>query len=139
MGATDVLYGVREGLARTMSGRFLELSRITVYEAAAEGAELRTGKDAIDLIGAAAEHRAAWIAIPVGRLGDDFFKLRTRVAGEMAQKFAMYGSRVAIVGDISARLAASKSLAAFVVESNRGRDLWFVASLQELNDRLALG
>jgi len=55
----------------------------------------------------------------------------------MAQKFVMYGRRVAIIGDISRRIAASKSLAAFVIESNRGHDLWFVNNLQELVDRLA--
>jgi hypothetical protein len=39
----------------------------------------------------------------------------------MAQKFAMYGAKVAIVGDISRRIATSRSLAAFVAEVNRGR------------------
>jgi hypothetical protein len=85
----------------------------------------------------ASGYRATFIAIPVERLGADFFDLRTCTAGEMAQKFAMYGRRVAIVGDISRRIAASKSLAAFVIESNRGHDLWFVNNLQEVADRLA--
>ena len=49
----------------------------------------------------------------------------------------MYGARVAIVGDISQRIAASNSLAAFVRESNRGHDLWFVEDLQTLANRLA--
>jgi hypothetical protein len=86
---------------------------------------------------AASKYHATFIVIPVERLGDDFFDLRTCIAGEMAQKFAMYGRRVAIVGDIYCRIAASKSLAAFVIESNRGHDLWFVNDLQEVADRLA--
>jgi hypothetical protein len=86
---------------------------------------------------AASEFNATFIVIPVERLGDDFFDLRTRIAGEITQKFAMYGKRVAIVGDISDRIAASKSLAGFVIESNRGRDLWFVNHLEELASRLA--
>jgi hypothetical protein len=98
---------------------------------------LRNGTDAVDLMSAASEYRATFIVIPVERLGDDFFDLRTCMAGEMAQKFLMYGRRVAIIGDISRRIAASKSLAAFVIESNRGHDLWFVNNLQELVDRLA--
>jgi hypothetical protein len=49
----------------------------------------------------------------------------------------MYGARVAIVGDVSQRIAASNSLAAFVRESNRGHDLWFVEDLQTLANRLA--
>jgi hypothetical protein len=120
-----------------MSSQFLELGRIRVFGVSATGPELRTGNDAVDLMSAASEQRAEIIAIPVERLGDDFFELRTRVAGELVQKFAMYGRRVAIVGDISQRTAASKSLAAFVAESNRGQDLWFVDSLEDLGRRLS--
>jgi hypothetical protein len=50
----------------------------------------------------------------------------------------MYGARVAIVGDISQRIAASNSPAAFVRESNRGHNLWFVENLQTLVNRLAV-
>ncbi len=119
-----------------MQGRFLELSGIKVYEVSANGPALRSGNDAVDLMSAASEQRAALIVIPVQRLGDDFFELRTRIAGEFIQKFAIYGARVAIVGDISHRVAASKSLSALVAESNRGRDFWSVGSLDELATRL---
>lgn len=120
-----------------MPGQFIELSGVRVLEVLASGPPLRNGTDAVDLMSAASEYRATFIVIPVERLGDDFFDLRTCIAGEMAQKFVMYGRRVAIIGDISRRIAASKSLAAFVIESNRGHDLWFVNNLQELVDRLA--
>jgi Domain of unknown function (DUF4180) len=119
-----------------MSDSFLDLKGIQVYLVSAQGSELRTSQDAVDLMSVASERRAAFIAIPVDRLGDDFFELRTRVAGEIIQKFVMYGARVAIVGDISERIASSNSLAAFVRESNRGRDLCFVENLQALADRL---
>jgi hypothetical protein len=120
-----------------MPSPFLELSGIRVFEVPATGPPLRSGTDAVDLMSAASEYQATFIAIPVERLADDFFDLRTCIAGEMAQKFAMYGRRVAIVGDISSRIAASKSLAAFVIESNRGHDLWFVNDLEEVANRLA--
>jgi hypothetical protein len=119
-----------------MDGHFLELNGIKIYEVSATGPELRTGTDAVDLMSAAAVQRAAFIAIPMQRLGDDFFELRTRIAGELVQKFAMYGARVAIVGNINDRLVASQSLSALVAESNRGRDLWFVDSLDGLATRL---
>lgn len=120
-----------------MTATPVELHGIRIYEVPAVGPELRTGTDAVDLISAASEHGASLIAIPVERLGADFFDLRTRIAGEIVQKFVMYGRRVAIVGDISRKTAQSTSLAAFVIESNRGRDLWFVANLQELANRLS--
>ena len=118
-----------------MCGCFIQLAGVQVYEVSGNGPELRTGQDAVDLMSAASEQRATWIAIPAARLGDEFFELRTRIAGEIAQKFAMYGAKVAIIGDISRRMAMSHSLAAFVAEANRGKSLWFVESNQELEDR----
>lgn len=120
-----------------MPNAFVDLNGVCVFEVSATGPELRTGTDAVDLMSAASEKRAAWIAIPISRVGEDFFELRTRIAGEIIQKFAIYGARVAFVGDISSRVAASKSLAAFVAESNRSPNLWFVESLSQLSDRLA--
>lgn len=119
-----------------MPGECIELSGFRVYLVPADGPMLRTGSDAVDLMSAASEFRASLIAIPTARLGHDFFELRTRIAGELAQKFAMYGARAAIVGDISGKMAESKSLAAFVGESNRGRDLWFVDSIEALAEKL---
>lgn len=119
-----------------MPGASVELGGIHVFEVPAEGRELKSGTDAVDLMSAASEHHATLIAIPVSRLGDDFFDLRTRIAGEIVQKFVIYGRRVVIVGDISRRMVESKSLAAWVAESNRGRDLWFVNSMEELASRL---
>ena len=120
-----------------MPGPFIELNGARIFAVPASGPRLRTGSDAVDLMSAASEYRANFIVIPVERLDEEFFDLRTCIAGEMAQKFAMYGRRVAIVGDISQNINSSKSLAAFVIESNRGRDLWFMKDLQELADRLA--
>lgn len=120
-----------------MPGPFIELYGTRIFAVPATGPQLRTGSDAVDLMSAASEYRANFIVIPVERLGEEFFDLRTCIAGEMAQKFAMYGRRVAVIGDISQKTNSSKSLAAFVIESNRGRDLWFVKNLQEVADRLA--
>jgi hypothetical protein len=55
-----------------MSDSFLDLNGIQVYEVSAHGSELRTSQDAVDLMSAASERRAALIAIPVERLGNDF-------------------------------------------------------------------
>ena len=105
-----------------------------LYVCPADGKKLRTARDATDLIGEAAG--AAVIAIPIQRLDEDFFRLRTGVAGEMVQKFVTYRKRVAIVGDISGYVAQSKPFHDFVYEANRGRDLWFVGDREELEKRL---
>jgi hypothetical protein len=104
------------------------------YCCAPQGKKLRTDHDAVDLIGEA--QGADFIAIPIERLDDDFFLLRTGVAGQMLQKFATYGRRIAIVGDISRHLEESTAFRDFVIESNRGGHLWFVGSLAELEKRV---
>ena len=120
-----------------MPARCYELHGVRVLECAPDETRLRSDRDAVDLIGRAFENRAALIVVPVECLDDDFFRLRTRVAGEIVQKFVTYRRRVVIVGDISRHLAESSALRAFVSESNRGKDLWFLASLEELGKRLA--
>jgi hypothetical protein len=116
-----------------MTAQTLELNGVHVLELPAEGPRLR---DAIDLITLAAEHQADLVAIPAGRLDEAFFKLATGVAGEIVQKFANYRLRLAILGDISAQVAESKALRGFVIEANRGQQLWFLEDREALAARL---
>jgi hypothetical protein len=122
-----------------MSGVVENIEGVRVLVFGPEGGPLRSDRDAVDLIGDAIGQDVTWIAVPAERLGDDFFQLSTRIAGEAIQKFVNYQRRLAIVGDISAHLAASKALRDFVYESNRGRHVWFVADRAELGRRLAGG
>jgi hypothetical protein len=99
------------------------------------GPPIASEQDALDVI-AAALGRADVAAIPVGRFDERFFALRSRFAGEVMQKFVNYRVRLAIVGDISAHVAASTALRDLVSESNRGGHVWFVADLDALDARL---
>jgi hypothetical protein len=101
-----------------------------------DGAPIAGTQDALDVIGAAFS-RADVVAVPVGRFDERFFELRTGLAGEIMQKFVNYRMRLAVVGDISAHLAASPALRDLVFESNRGGHVWFVADLDELDTHLA--
>ena len=107
-----------------------------LYLCPSEGKKLRTDRDAVDLIGDARSAGAGMIVIPVERFDEDFFVLRTRVAGEFVQKFVTYGVRLAILGDISKYENDSRAFHNFVYEANWGPDLWFVASREELDERL---
>jgi hypothetical protein len=122
-----------------MTGRTYELHGVRVFECAAEGPPPRNDRDAVELIGQAVEHRASVIVIPAERLGGDFFDLKTRIAGEVLQKFVTYGVRVAIAGDISRQVSESAALRDFVYECNRGPHIWFVADAGELGRRLKRG
>jgi hypothetical protein len=119
-----------------MPARAYEIHGVRVFECAPEGPRPRNDRDAVELMSAAWEHGAGLIVIPVEQLGGDFFRLSSGIAGEILQKFATYGVRVAIVGDISGYVAASASLRDFVYESNRGGHIWFVPNLEELGRRL---
>ena len=114
-----------------------QLNAVCVFECPAQGPGLASAGDAIDLIGKAAEVGATLVVIPFERVRADFFDLRNGIAGEFLQKFVTYGTRVVILGDTSERIAQSKSLAAFVAESNRGSQVWFVKDRDELGQRLS--
>ena len=119
-----------------LSTKFYELHGVRVLELIADESKLQTYNDAVELIGKSFENHATLIVIPVECLDDGFFQLSARIAGELIQKFVQYRLRLAIVGDISGFLAESSALRAFVIESNRGKDVWFLASRAELSRRL---
>ena len=99
---------------------------------AEDGPLLAAAGDVGDFLGEAWGLEADWLAVPVSRLGPVFLKLRTRLAGEVTQKFVTYRTGLAIVGDISAEVAASDALRDYVRECNRGRQVRFAPDLPGL-------
>ena len=65
---------------------------------------------------------------------EDFFILSKGLAGEILQKYVNYGGRIAIYGDYSHY--TSKPLKDFIYESNKGKDVFFVATQDEAIDKL---
>ena len=60
---------------------------------------------------------------------EDFFDLRTKIAGEILQKIINYRMKLAIIGDFSKY--KSKSLRDFIYEYNSGKDIFFVENESE--------
>ncbi len=120
-----------------MTDHVVDLSGVNVFVCAEDGKPMATDADAVDLLGGLYGLEVRWVAIPSSRLADDFFRLRTGVAGAIVQKLVGYRLKVAIVGDISAHTAVSGPLRDWVRESNRGTDVWFVSDVHELAERLA--
>jgi len=58
---------------------------------------LSTENDALDLIALCWEHEAHLIMIHYTALSEDFFKLKTKVAGNIIQKFINYGIKAATI------------------------------------------
>lgn len=119
------------------SDTLVNLHGVSVLDCAPDGEKLRGAGDVLDLIGSAIGHGAELVMLPAERLPDEFFTLRTGLAGEVAQKFVNYRIRLAIVGDISQHVAESSALSAFVSESNRAGQLWFVPTKEDLDQKLA--
>ena len=90
--------------------------------------------DLLDIMADAGYHDSNRIVIHEESLPEDFFDLRTGLAGEILQKFSNYRVRLAVVGDFTE--IESKSLRDFIRESNNRRIINFVKSLQEALSRL---
>lgn len=102
----------------------------------ASGPKIETAAQANDLIGEAWAHEASWVAVPVASFGPEVFQLKTRIFGEIAQKFVNYRVGLAIIGDIPEPYAQSQALQDYIREVNQGPDIWFLASLDDLIERL---
>ncbi|MFB7462196.1 DUF4180 domain-containing protein [Streptomyces sp. NPDC056224] len=107
---------------------------VLVYEA--EGGTIASEREALDCIGDAGYQGARWVVIPSARFDESFFRLSTRLAGEIIQKFVQYRMGIVVLGDITPHTAASPALRDFVRECNRGHQTWFLADLGELRERL---
>jgi hypothetical protein len=67
---------------------------------------------------------------------EDFFDLKTRLAGEILQKFVNYKMKVAIIGDFS--MYSSKSLKDFIYESNKGKHIFFLPDEKQAVNKLCI-
>lgn len=64
-------------------------------------------------------------------LGDKFFDLKTKFAGDLLQKFSNYNMSLIVVGDISEYTKQSKSLRDFIRECNRGKLIFFMPNIED--------
>jgi hypothetical protein len=113
-----------------------ELAGRQVYVCSAEGPDLAEDRNLSDLIGDLFGAGAKLVAVPLTRLGPDFLRLSSGVAGQVLQKLVNYHFQIVVLGDVSAAVAASNPLRDFVRESNRGTTVWFVDDLAALKARL---
>lgn len=65
---------------------------------------------------------------------EEFFDLKTKIAGEILQKFINYHIRIAIVGDFLGY--TSNSLRDFIYESNRGKNIFFLPDEMQAIEKL---
>ncbi|MFE9441891.1 DUF4180 domain-containing protein [Streptomyces sp. NPDC006602] len=112
------------------------LHGVGVLRCAPDGPPLDGENAALDLIGDAMGRDAQIVAVPTERVADEFFRLRSGVAGAVMQKFVNYRLRLAVVGDVSRHVAGSTALRDFVHETNQGGHIWFLPDFEALDEKL---
>ena len=90
---------------------------------------LRTTQNGLDILGNLYYDGFDIIIIHEMNISSEFFDLSTKIAGDILQKFAQYQMPLVIIGEFSKY--NSSSLRDFIFESNRGKQVNFVGSLEE--------
>jgi hypothetical protein len=111
-----------------MKLNLIEKGGIKIAELQSDEIGIKTGQDVLDLMGKCYPLKADKLAIYEKNLAPEFFDLKTGVAGEILQKFAVYKFPVLIIGDFSKY--TSKPLQDFIYESNKGDLINFVKSIE---------
>lgn len=105
------------------------INGIKIAEILSEEIIIKTTQDGLDLLGDLYYQGYEKIIIHEKNITPDFFDLKTKLAGDILQKFTQYRMPLIIVGDFSK--FESKSLKDFIFESNKGKQVNFVASQSE--------
>lgn len=105
------------------------IDNIKIAEVISAENNINNTSDGLDLLGNLYYQDFDKIIIHEQNITPDFFDLKNGMAGEILQKFSNYRVRLAIVGDFSKY--TSKSINDFIYESNKARQINFVASQSE--------
>src|SRR5690606_31593567 len=102
---------------------------IKIAEIITDKVILKTIEDGLDLLGNLYYQGFDKIIIHEKSITPVFFDLKSKIAGDILQKFAQYQMPLIIVGDFSK--FESKSLNDFIFESNKGKQVNFTSSISD--------
>lgn len=100
-----------------MKIRVIEEKGVKIAELVSENILITGTDDGTDLVGNLYFEGFEKAILYKENISENFFDLKTGIAGEILQKFSNYRIRLAIVGDFS--MYESKSLHDFIHESNK--------------------
>ena len=98
-------------------------------ELRASGTVIHSTEDALNLMGNLYYQSYDGLILHEEQVTPAFFDLKTKMAGEILQKFSNYRFPLVLIGDFSK--FPSQSLQDFIRESNKGRQVNFVPTLPE--------
>jgi PadR family transcriptional regulator, regulatory protein AphA len=118
----------------TESYRIIEKNGIRYLDCLPEAA-LRSSRDALDLVAACGENRIERLLLHEQNLSEDFYQLKTGLAGEVLLKFSNYRIRAAAVlpTELVNRYERFREM---VLESNRGRQFRVYPSIEAAEEWL---
>jgi len=111
------------------------VNEIRIAEVVSDAIVINNIEDGKDLMGNLYYQDFDRIIIYESQLSPEFFDLKNGMAGEILQKFSTYRVRLVIVGNFAGY--SSKSLRDFIYESNNGKQINFLSSLNEAINRLS--
>lgn len=106
------------------------IENIKIAEIISEDILLSSVEDALNLIGNFSYQGFDKVIIYEKNITPNFFDLKTKIAGDILQKFVQYRMSLIIIGDFSKY--ESKSLKDFIFESNKGKRINFLSSISEV-------
>ncbi|MFD0673218.1 DUF4180 domain-containing protein [Cohnella sp. GCM10027633] len=102
-------------------------SKVAVIES--EDVVIKEVQDALDLMATVRyTEDCDKIVLDKCNVAEDFFELKTKLAGDVLQKYTNYQVKLAIVGDFG--VYDSKSLRDFIYECNQGKQFFFLPDRQ---------
>ena len=112
-----------------METRIVENNNIKIAVIYSEDVIIKDVQSALDFMATVDyETGCSYIVISKSAICEEFFDLKTKIAGDILQKFINYQKKIAIVGDFT--IYSSKSLRDFIYECNKGKDIFFLQDTQ---------
>ncbi|MFC2097354.1 DUF4180 domain-containing protein [Bacteroidota bacterium] len=107
--------------------KFIEhnFNNTKAIEIVSEDVLINSEQDALDIMANVDyQHNCRKLIVYKKNICDDFFDLKTGIAGSVLQKFSNYRVQLAIIGDFTN--INSKSLNDFIYESNKNKQVLFL-------------
>lgn len=114
-----------------------EINGAKMAEVIAENILINNPEDGLQLLADLYYQDFDKIIIHEKNIIPDFFDLKTGIAGEVLQKFSNYRVSLFVIGEFDKY--PGKSIKDFIYESNKGRLINFVASLEDIKSRYSKG
>lgn len=103
-----------------MQTQLVESNGNTILECLPEGGVIASEADALDLVALCGEHQVDRVLLHATNLAEDFYFLRTGLAGAVLLKLGNYRIRAAAV--LAPKLVSRGHFREFVMETNQGSD-----------------